>query len=711
MPARIESRNHLCGFYDNEGDLKAVIGPYIQQGLYQREKLLCIVGAHTQEIIYDYCIEKEMDLTSFLNTGQLVFQGVHGTFIKKGVFDPHVMAAFFQDEAEGACAKGFEGLRIVTEMDWVSTEIQDIEKLVSYETEMNAFFAGSEGKPTNLCLYDMRIFNEGTLMHIMENHPIIATGAECYENIYYIPPEEIPESDPYKAVLQNRLKALKRFKDMDEALKRFLEGERAHTVEALKEGDCIINDISERITTESAIRESEEKYRNIFQNAVEGIFQITPEGCYLSANPALAKMYGFRLPERMMEKVTDIERQQYVNHEDYLQFKKLLDGKGTLKGFEVQQQRKDGRKIWISINARVVRSKSGEILYYEGTAENITERRRVERELIESEERYRTAIECSNDGVVLLAGGEHFYINDRFIEIFGYSARNEFQEKSIFMVIHPDDREKALIHRRRILAGEETPSRYEAKGIRKDGTTLYIEISVALVNYRGEAVVLAYVRDITERRQAEEELKASLKEKEVLLKEIHHRVKNNLQIVSSLLNLQSGYLSEGYERQALMESQNRIRSMALIHDRLYRSENLASIDFAQYVTHLARDLFHTYGIDPDNVRMKVNIDHLFLNIDIAIPCGLIINELITNSLKHAFPGGRSGEIAISLLKRDDNMFTLKMCDNGIGFNEGVDFHSKDTLGLQLVNTLVEQLEGNMELKTEKGFEFTITFQG
>jgi len=211
------------------------------------------------------------------------------------------------------------------------------------------------------------------------------------------------------------------------------------------------------------------------------------------------------------------------------------------------------------------------------------------------------------------------------------------------------------------------------------------------------------------RKCAEEQLKASLQEKEVLLKEIHHRVKNNLQIISSLLNLQSEYIQDKQYLELFKISQNRIKSMALIHEKLYQSKDLARIEFAEYIQDLVNSLFGSYKVNSDTITLKIDVEQVFLGLDAAIPCGLILNELVLNSLKHAFPTGNSGEINIQFYLNNENKFNLIISDNGIGFPQDFDFINAESLGLQLVNALTNQLEGTIELNGRVGVEFKITF--
>jgi len=241
-----------------------------------------------------------------------------------------------------------------------------------------------------------------------------------------------------------------------------------------------------------------------------------------------------------------------------------------------------------------------------------------------------------------------------------------------------------------------------------------IDLLMALSPEIGISIQNAMVTDMKEKQfnellEVEEKIRASLKEKEVLLKEIHHRVKNNLQIVSSLLYMQAAKTEHPGAVSALKESRARIKSMALIHERLYQSPNLASVDMGAYTRNLVSDLQHAYRSEEHSVRLTVKIDDIPLGITEAIPCGLIINELVSNALKHAFPKGKEGEITIELQKRDTNRFVLTISDSGSGFPENIDPRNSPSLGLTLVNSLVEQLGGTIELDRREGTTFTITF--
>jgi two-component sensor histidine kinase len=216
--------------------------------------------------------------------------------------------------------------------------------------------------------------------------------------------------------------------------------------------------------------------------------------------------------------------------------------------------------------------------------------------------------------------------------------------------------------------------------------------------------------EITERLQAQEQIQESLKIKETLLKEIHHRVKNNLQVISGLLDLQKHHLDDEKYRNIFKESQNRVLAMALIHQELYRAEDLESINFGEFIKNLSRTLIGSYTLDGEVVKLELDVQDANIVIDTAIPCGLIINELLTNSIKHAFPEGLSGTILITFRAVGEEEFELIVSDDGVGLPEGLDFTRTGSLGLQLVSILSDQLKCSVTLEREGGTSFSFRFK-
>jgi two-component sensor histidine kinase len=241
------------------------------------------------------------------------------------------------------------------------------------------------------------------------------------------------------------------------------------------------------------------------------------------------------------------------------------------------------------------------------------------------------------------------------------------------------------------------------------------KLLLAIADFTAIAVHNAYLydqsqREIAERTRAEEKLRAALAEKEVLLREIHHRVKNNLQVISSLLNLEAGRIQVEQGVEILRDSQNRIRAMALVHEHLYRSDNLSMIDFGSYVQMMVDQISHSHGATIRGITIRSDIDNIYLSIDVAIPCGLIINELVTNALEHAFPDGRHGTVQIEMKAQPDDNLVLAVSDDGIGVPDDFSFAQAGGLGMKLVDTLAKQLNGHIALDQTERTTFQIAFR-
>jgi two-component sensor histidine kinase len=220
---------------------------------------------------------------------------------------------------------------------------------------------------------------------------------------------------------------------------------------------------------------------------------------------------------------------------------------------------------------------------------------------------------------------------------------------------------------------------------------------------------MAILRDVTARKRAEEELKASLHEKDVLLREVHHRVKNNLQVVSSLLHIQARHVRDPDALARFTESLEQIKAIALLHEKLYLSKNIAQIDFAEYLPNLVSSLVAAYRAGADGVKVEVEVGDVSLDLESAVPCGLIVTELVTNALKYAYPAGRMGRIRVELFPGERRALILRVADDGIGMREGQEIGSSASLGLRLVTTLVRQLHGTLDVRHDGGTEFGITF--
>lgn len=377
-------------------------------------------------------------------------------------------------------------------------------------------------------------------------------------------------------------------------------------------------------------------------------------------------------------------------------------------------ERADGSTEWLQWECQPWRDAAGAVGGIIMFTQVITERRRAEAALRASDQRYRMVLDGAGLGTwdwEVPTGRVTF--DARLTEMLGYRLdefRTDVREWSDR--IHPDDRGWVMAEVNAHLDGR-TPSYATEHRLRhKNGQWLWVLDAGAVFerDATGRAVRMCGIHmDVTNRKEAEERAQATLREKEVMLKEIHHRVKNNLQIVSALLDLQSGHTADAGVREMFKESRGRVKSMALIHERLYRSLDMARVNFADYARQLADDLYRTYKVSDDDIRLEVDVDLPPVAIDIAIPCGLLLNELISNCFKHAFPDRDAGCVRVSLLRAGAGAAELAVADDGVGFPADTDFRDTPSFGMQLVNTLVEQLEGTIELRTGGGTTFTVRF--
>lgn len=328
--------------------------------------------------------------------------------------------------------------------------------------------------------------------------------------------------------------------------------------------------------------------------------------------------------------------------------------------------------------------------------------------LRQSEERYRELVENQQEGLGVVDLDECFvFANPAAHEIFGV-PQGQLVGRCLRDFV--DDKNFEIVRAQTALRPTCKKTTYELEIIRPDGQSRTILLTAGpRFDSNGKFIgTFGVFRDITDRKLAEERLKQSLEEKEVLLREIHHRVKNNLQIVSSMLYLQSRGLADGGALEILNESQARIKSMALIHETLYRSQNLCRVNMAEYIRNLVSSLWATYDSAGRLASIQTDIGDIDLSIDTAIPCGLIVNELLTNSIKHAFDSG-GGKIRVELSRIGGSEYELVIEDDGVGLPQDFDIDRCSTLGLRLVKALVQQIEGKLEIRSVGGAQFRVRF--
>jgi len=469
----------------------------------------------------------------------------------------------------------------------------------------------------------------------------------------------------------------------------------------------VSRDITERKVSEERLGESEERFRGLFENATVGLYRTTPGGRIIMANPTLVRMLGYSNFKELS--VRNLKENGFEPSYSRLQFMERIEKEDELKGLEAAWKRRDGTIIYVRESVKAIRDRDGRTLYYEGTVEDITERKRAEQVLEESERRFRTIIETAQEAIFLKDRDLRLtLVNPAMAALFGVPAA-DLIGRTDAELFGREDAVGIAADDRRVLAGEIV--REERSRSVQGKTYIFSITKVPMRNETGETTgICGIAHDMTERKQMEEALRLSLQEKEVLLKEIHHRVKNNMQIVSSILNLQAGSVKDPAALECLRGSQSRIRSMALVHEKLYRSSDFSRIDFGEYVRSLVTALFQSCRTDSNQVRLDFKAESVFLDINTAIPCGLVTNELIVNALKYAFPEGRSGVVKIRLRPLGKDEYRLVISDNGVGFPKDLDFRNTESLGMQLVTLLVGQLDGTIDLKRKGGTTFDIVFK-
>jgi len=478
----------------------------------------------------------------------------------------------------------------------------------------------------------------------------------------------------------------------------------------------VLNFVSEQVATAISRKKSEEElsernelFRLVVNNSPSGIFIVDDRFRFTYVNERVVEISGYERKEIIGEdfrKFLDKESRDLVTG----RYRRRQRGKDVPQRYEFYIIRKDGEKRLVEVVSDVLKTPKGEVQSV-AHINDITEHRKMEQQLKESEARYKSLVEKARVAIIIDdREGNLRYFNDRLCEIFGYN-REELEGKTILTLVHPEDRETVIhLHRSRV-SGKKVKSSYEFKGIKKDGTPLYCEVDAVMLRERNQVIgTRSYIRDITESKKDKMRIEDSLREKEVLLREVHHRVKNNMQVISSLLALQSVNIKDENILEIFRESRGRIKTMAMVHEKLYGSEDLSKVDFSKYIDSLAQYLFQSFGIDSEKIILKKDVEKIFLDINTAIPLGLLLNELISNSLKHGFPDKKKGKIRISVVRMDDARLKLVVSDNGVGIKNKIGMNKPGSFGLQLVKMLTEQLHGDMKVESNEETSFIITFK-
>ncbi len=470
--------------------------------------------------------------------------------------------------------------------------------------------------------------------------------------------------------------------------------------------------ISDRKRAEDYLRKSENKYRTLIENLPQKIFYKDRKSVFISCNKNLA--YDLRIkPDEIVGK-TDYDFFPKELAEKYRADDKRLMDMGKAEDIE-EKYIQDKQEVWIYTIKTPVMDDSGNVAGILGIFWDITERKRAEEKLRKRERQLLESQRVAHLGSwdlnlvseELEWSNETYRLFDRSPEDFVPSF-NEFAR-----LVHPGDHATMETNFFRALESDANPYHVAVRIINDSGREWVMEaFGVVRRDPSGKALsIFGTAQDITERKKAEEQVQQSLHEKETLLRELYHRTKNNMQVIISLLNLQSGGIDDKKTIQILEDTKNRIQSMALVHEKLYKAKNLSQVYLGDYIKDLADALMKSHNGGNEQISLQVDVESIPVSIDTITPLGLVMNELMTNALKYAFPDNKKGDIIIKALMDDDGIIELTFSDNGIGIPESIDFAKAESLGLKMVRTLVElQIKGKMEIETQNGTKFIIRFR-
>jgi PAS domain S-box-containing protein len=389
----------------------------------------------------------------------------------------------------------------------------------------------------------------------------------------------------------------------------------------------------------------------------------------------------------------------------------------TREPFEREYEiiRPTGQIRRVHARGAVLLGPDGAVTSVSGTCQDITERKKAEEARHASEGQAQLILEAAFDAFISIdSEGRIIEWNRQAEATFGWSRSEAIGRPLAETVIPPSylaAHKRGLQHFLETGEGPALNKRIEIEALHRDGHEFPVELTISSMKVGERLMFSAFLHDITERKEMVAALSASIEDKEALLKEVHHRVKNNLQIVSSLLSLQAATLEDPQARAVIAESQGRVRAMSMVHEALEQSDNPARVNFGEYLKNLMSELRRSYAADSDRVRFAVHVEPVLLRLDSAVPCALITTELVTNSFKHAFPGGAAGDVEVSFRRVEDGLFTLSVEDNGTGLPEGIEPGRSSSLGLRLVHRLATQIGATVSFeRLSRGTRIALTFK-
>jgi PAS domain S-box-containing protein len=499
----------------------------------------------------------------------------------------------------------------------------------------------------------------------------------------------------------------------------------------------LLMDISQQKEFEQELVENQRKYFTLFSKLNDAIL-IVNGNKITDCNEKAAEVYALPMRSIIGKNILDFQIiDDKTGGYTALQLDHYLKASGDKKPqlFPWRFRRGDGRTFDAEVSISGFSFENQFV--HQIIVRDITERIISESKIREGRRNYERLVDNLPDGVIINIKGVSVYANSLSLQLLGAESADVISQEFLLKNTLSKSRSYFKKHLADAETGIESPF-FDIKYKNPlDNQMLLLEIKLLNYTLLGQDASQMVIRDISARKELERErlratvmesrakqmksemeersrsekiIRQSLEEKEVLLKEIHHRVKNNLQVISSILNLQAGYIESESIKQMIVESQDRIKTMALVHENLYRNEDISKIDFQEYVDNLVKNLYRSYGIDSQEVKLDLAVDKILFNLDVGIPCGLIINELVSNSLKYAFCGRKQGKIRIEARQKSSGEIMLRIEDDGVGLPDGLNIRNTRSLGLQLVITLVDQLEGKLDVCSIKGTCFNITFK-
>jgi len=654
---------HICQFYQTKEDFMDILVPYFKTGLENNEFSMWITSGPLEvEDAKESLRMTVPDIDSYLEKGQIQIIPYSRFYAEEDVFDSERILNNLVEKLNQALASGYDGLRLSGNALWL--ENKDWSDFVNYEIKLDS--AIGNYKMIALCTYSLDRFDATKIIEAAINHQFVLIKRE------------------------GKLEQIKNSR-------REKEEERIQSL------------------------------ADIVESSNDAILTISLGGTIISWNKGAEQTYGYSAKEIIGKPISILEPPILVEEtEELIEMFKQGD---KIHNYETLRLREDARIINVSVTFSPIFDASKNLISISVISRDITRSKRVEEKLRKSEERYRIATEQTGQVVY-----EYDLRTDKsgwagaIEEVTGYSLE-EFQRfgKEVWLKnIHLTDMSSG---NEKFQSARKTGGRFkeELRLRKKDGSCIYIENNgVWLKGYDGQPCeAIGVLKDITERKKTENFLKSI---ETVRKKEIHHRIKNNLQVISSLLDLQADKFNDTKVVEAFRESQNRVVSMALIHEELHEGGESEVLNSSIYLERLVENIFQTYRSRNADIRLNMDLEeNIFFDMDTVVPLGLIVNELVSNSLKHAFVDRDNGQIQIKLCKEvsggyKDNIagskqeesqgtsFILIVSDNGIGIPGDFDLENPVSLGMQLVNTLIDQLEGKLELKKDNGTEFTIKFR-